>query len=111
MKALIFILVIFITGCDNDSELAEYNLVISSVDINGDGYPLSKISWWYESKPDIKYNIECEVETCSTWDFPLDVEGSVIITGYNTVAFENDPACWDVFEGESNLIVDANIEL
>ncbi|MCI2285741.1 hypothetical protein L3081_23135 [Colwellia sp. MSW7] len=110
MKALIFILVIFVIGCNNDSEIAEYNLIISTVDINGDAYPLSEIVWWYESNPDIRYNLECDAEVCSTWEFPLEVEGSIFMRGSNTVLFENDPACWEVFDGESNLVVDANIE-
>ena len=112
MKALIFILVIFLVSCDNDSKSVstESNLIISTIDINGDAYPISEVVWQYESGPDVSYTLVCDTDLCDTWELPLEVEGNLLISGYNSVQFDNDELCAELFSGQSSLNVNADIQ-
>ncbi|WP_019026949.1 hypothetical protein [Colwellia piezophila] len=112
MKTLIFILVLLLSSCDNDSKSVptEQDLIISTVDINGDAYPILEVVWWYESTPDVLYNLVCDTDLCHTWQFPQDIEGAIFISGSNSVIFENDEFCFEVFSGQSEFYIAANMQ-
>ena len=112
MKALIFILAIFLASCDSDSTtvITENNLIISTVDINGDAYPITRVVWQYESAPGLSYALVCDTEVCDTWELPLGVEGNLLILGYNSIPLENDKYCAEFFNGQGSLNVKADIQ-
>jgi len=112
VKALIFISVLFLASCDSDSNSVstESNLIISTVDINGDAYPITEVVWQYESAPDVFYTLECDTDLCDIWEFPLEVEGNLLISGYNSVQFDNDEFCAELFSGQSSLNVKADVQ-
>jgi hypothetical protein len=111
VKALIFIVVLFLASCDSDSDsvYTGNNLIISTVDINGDAYPITEVIWRYESDPEVSHTLECDTDVCDTWEFPLKVEGNVLISGYNSVQFDNDEFCAELFHGQRSLNVKADI--
>ena len=113
LKILMLGLVLFLTGCDSDSEVETTgkSLIISTVDINGDDYPVSEVTWSYQSKPDVWFNLECDKDVCDTWVLPEDTEGTVIISGYHSVPFENDEYCSETFSGRNSFNIDTSQEL
>mgnify|MGYP003388478821 CR=1 FL=1 len=112
MKAFIIVLVVLISSCDNDSKsvFIKKDLIISTVDINGDAYPITEVVWWYKSSPDVRNNLECDTDACNTWELPQTIEGDISISGYHSVVFENDEYCAEVFSGHSDFYIDANMQ-
>jgi hypothetical protein len=106
------VLVLFLTGCDSDSEVenTDKGLVISTVDINGDDYPVSEVVWSYQTEPDVWFNLECDNDVCDTWELPQNTEGSIIISGSHSVQFENDEYCWEIFSGQTSFDIDTDTE-
>jgi hypothetical protein len=109
VNLFLVIYTLFLIGCNNDAKSESNkngsNLVITTIDNNGEIYPVSAVIWWYESDVESRYNLECNADLCDTWILPSDVSGQIYIESWNSVPMENDQYCADVYQGESNIYI------
>ncbi len=111
MKAVILLLVLFVSACGGRSDHAENdeNLVISVLNSGGGAVVLNSVSYALVDTPDTEYELECE-EGCSVWEFPEDLVGSVNISASVQLENVSDPLCLDFYSGEKYVDVNPAIE-
>lgn len=100
---------LLLSGCYSTAktDLIEEDLAISIVDIDGLSFSISEVVWWYETSPEKRVNLTCDIDLCHTWILPKEVKGAIYITGYHSKPFKNDQYCAELFEGQHYLYIES----
>jgi hypothetical protein len=111
----LIIITLFIGACsgsgssNNSSEEEITNLVVTTIDQDGESFSIENLSYSQVSDPEIEVVIDCE-SSCILWEFPDNLSGGINVTA-QTIIQNTDPYCSEItYEGEVYIDVDPTAE-